>query len=135
MAPKIPEQVRASLQAAVHTALTLAFMTRGLDVPSEEISDEAEAVCQAVEPFLTRALLNAAALVPGSIPADDVCPLGEHEREVMLLRARGMPRQDQAERLGITVSAINSRLEAAVKKVGADNQMHAYYICVRNGWI
>lgn len=135
MPSRIPEKLRATLQASVHTGLTLAFVTRGLEVPNEEISDEAQAVCAAVEPFLVRALLDAAALTPGSIPEDDLCPLSESDLEVLRMRAQSIPRAEQAEKLGITISGINSRMESIVKKLDARDQMHAYYIAIRNGWV
>lgn len=132
---RIPESLFDAIVASAHTAITISFNSRGLDVPFEEISDEAMSVARAVEPHIAKALRNAAMAMPEGLASATENPLTDKERAVMVWRIQGKPRKEQAEALGVTVSALNSRLEKVVKRLGADNQMHAMAICIRKGWI
>lgn len=136
MGGKIPEEVRAPIQAGAHVGLTLAFSSRGLTVPNEEIVEEAQAVTAAIEPFVAQALNKARFAEVGSFLVYEDCPLTDKELRVIALRGQGCKRGEISEMLGVSESAINSRLEKAAQRIpGCKNQMHAMAIAIRAGWV
>jgi|SRR5690554_614463 len=136
MAAQIPEEIRGPIQAGAHVGLSLAFTSRGLTVPNEEITEEAAAVTAAIEPFVLVALNKARFAEVGSFGIYDDCPLTDNELRVIAMRAQGMGRSEISEELGVSESAINSRLDKATKRIpGCRNQMHAMAVAIRAGWV
>ena len=63
------------------------------------------------------------------------CPLTAVELATLRELCRGLNRQQAATALGIAVSGIDTHLEAAATKLGADSPMQAIAACIRAGWI
>ena len=112
----------------------LSYLSVGLDVSPERLDEEAEAIVASVSVPVLKALRSAKEGVPGAL-GGTTGPLTAHEARVLSARTAGTPRAETARELGITIHGVNSVMERITQKLGARNQMHAYYIAVRKGWI
>lgn len=134
MTEVVPREVEYAINAAVHTALMMHYFSAGLEPSRADLADEAEAITDSVLVPVAKALRSAQAASPGTTIRRE-SPLTDREIQVLASRIPGTPREVTAREMGITISGVNSLLESAVKKLGADNQMHAFYIATVEGYI
>ncbi len=62
-------------------------------------------------------------------------PLSPRELQVLQLKADGLAFKDIAERLGISLGAVNTYAKRAKGKLGVYHTTHAVAIAIREGWI
>jgi len=88
-----------------------------------------------LQPVIARRFLNLFRSLETSIPNDDGCPLGQEEKDVLSMVARGLSNKETSHVLELSQRKVRSRLQSIYKKLGAAGRVEAVTTALSKGWL